>query len=157
MTYGALNFPMLERETERKDRIHSEEHEWLTAEEAGWATATSTFLRGTVEKSRNVTTERRMCRHLLKNLGVSLVSGYLPLYASALNPVTSAAAALRRDGGSRIGQALNVKANSRSNKCDLIIIYLERRRSSIRAWLRLTRVAEPGRCQRLLLFLRLSL
>lgn len=88
------------------------------------------------------------------------MSGYLPLYASALNPVTLLAAAPRRDGGSRTGQALNVKANSRSNKCDLIIIYFERRRSSsssVRAWLRLTRVAEPGRRQRLLLFLRLRL
>lgn len=49
-----------------------------------------------------------------------------------LNSLTSPAAAR---GWS--GQALNVKANSRSNKCDLIIIYLVS--CSVRAWLRLTR------------------
>lgn len=49
-----------------------------------------------------------------------------------VNSLTSPAAAR---GWS--GQALNVKANSRSNKCDLIIIYLVS--CSVRAWLRFTR------------------
>lgn len=46
-------------------------------------------------------------------------------------------------GGSRgrTGRALNVKANSRSNKSDLIIIFLC---VAVRAWLRLTRAGEPG-------------
>lgn len=46
-----------------------------------------------------------------------------------------------RGSGGWTGRALNVKANSRSNKSDLIIIFLC---VAIRAWLRLTRAGEPG-------------
>lgn len=46
-----------------------------------------------------------------------------------------------RGSRGRTGRALNVKANSRSNKSDLIIIFLC---VAVRAWLRLTRAGEPG-------------
>lgn len=46
-----------------------------------------------------------------------------------------------RGSGGQTGRALNVKANSRSNKSDLIIIFLC---VAVCAWLRLTRAGEPG-------------
>lgn len=87
------------------------------------------------------------------NTSLSYFPVFPALYVAAVNPSTSTATALRPESGlggvewcgggseGQTGQALNVKANSRSNKSDLIIIFLC---VAVRAWLRLTRAGEPG-------------